>query len=82
MIVYTNHTTLKYLLSKNDVMPWLIWWILLWQEFDLEIQNKKREENIITNHLSQIEKDKYEVTDDKLPIDEIFPNEKLMMRTK
>jgi hypothetical protein len=38
VIVYTDHATLKYLLMKKDT---LIRWILLLQEFDLEIRDKK-----------------------------------------
>ncbi|XP_022875718.1 uncharacterized protein LOC111394185 [Olea europaea var. sylvestris] len=37
VIVYTDHATLKYLMSKKDAKPKLIRWILLLQEFDLEI---------------------------------------------
>jgi hypothetical protein len=43
VIVYTNHTTLKYLLTKKDTKPWLIRWILLLQEFDLEIKDRKEQ---------------------------------------
>ena len=41
VIVYTDHSALRYLLTKSDVKPRLIRWILLLQEFDLEIQDKK-----------------------------------------
>jgi hypothetical protein len=37
VIVYTDHASLKYLLTKKDAKPRLICWILLLQEFDLEI---------------------------------------------
>jgi hypothetical protein len=37
VIVYTDHVAIKYLLSKKDAMPRLIRWILLLQEFDVEI---------------------------------------------
>ena len=36
VIIYTNHATLKYLLTKKDAKPWLIRGILLLQEFDIE----------------------------------------------
>ena len=42
IIVYTDHATTRYLLSKKDAKPRLIRWILLAQEFDLEIRDKKR----------------------------------------
>jgi hypothetical protein len=41
VIVYTDHVALKYLLTKKDAKPHLIRWILLLQEFDLEIKDKK-----------------------------------------
>jgi hypothetical protein len=37
VIIYTDHATLKYLLTKKDAKPWMIQWILLLQEFDIEI---------------------------------------------
>ena len=42
VIVYTDHAALKYLLTKKDAKPRLMRWILLLQEFDLEIKDKKR----------------------------------------
>ena len=41
VIVYTDHAALKYLLTKKDAKPRLIHWILLLQEFDLEIRDNK-----------------------------------------
>jgi hypothetical protein len=41
VIVYTDHAAIKYLLSKKDAKPRLIRWILLLQEFDVEIRIKR-----------------------------------------
>jgi hypothetical protein len=41
VIAYTDHAALKYLLMKKDAKLRLIRWILLLQEFDLEIREKK-----------------------------------------
>jgi hypothetical protein len=41
VIVYTDHATLTYLLTKKDAKPRLIRWILLLHEFDIEIRDKK-----------------------------------------
>jgi hypothetical protein len=41
VIVYIDHATLKYLLAKKDAKSRLIHWILLLQEFDLKIRDKK-----------------------------------------
>ena len=37
VIVFIDHVALRHLLDKNDAKPRLISWILLLQEFDLEI---------------------------------------------
>ena len=41
VIVCINHSTLRYFFAKQDVKPRLIRWILLLQEFDIEIRDKK-----------------------------------------
>ena len=42
VIVFSDHSTLKYLLSKKDSKARLVRWILLLQEFDIIIKDKKR----------------------------------------
>jgi hypothetical protein len=42
VIVFTDHAALRYLLKKKESKPRLIRWILLLQEFDLEIKDKKK----------------------------------------
>ena len=55
VIVYTDHAALKYLLTKKDAKPILIRWILLLQEFDLEIKDKKEVENSVADNLSRMQ---------------------------
>jgi hypothetical protein len=54
-IVYTDHTANKHLLTKKDVKPQLIRWVLLPQEFDIEIRDKKGSEKVAEYHLSRLE---------------------------
>ncbi|KAJ8774912.1 hypothetical protein K2173_019916 [Erythroxylum novogranatense] len=71
VIVYSDHAALRYLLSKKDAKPRLIRWILLLQEFDLEIKDKKGCENLFADHLSRIPT----LDLDSLPIKDEFPDE-------
>ncbi|CAN6679368.1 unnamed protein product [Malus baccata var. baccata] len=75
VIVYTNHAALKYLLTKKEAKPRLIRWMLLLQEFDVEIQDKKGSENVVADHLSRIV---HEEDANAVPIPEIFPDEQLL----
>ena len=54
ILVFSDYTALKYLLSKKDTKSWLIRWILLLQEFNLEIWDKKWIENVVADHISRI----------------------------
>ncbi|CAL9018387.1 unnamed protein product [Prunus brigantina] len=76
VIVYTDHSALKYLLSKKDAKPRLIRWVLLLQEFDLEIRDKKGFENMVADHLSRLVSE-VEMSDDATPIMRMFPDEQL-----
>ncbi|KAI5344012.1 hypothetical protein L3X38_011889 [Prunus dulcis] len=76
VIVYTDHAALKYLLSKNDAKPRLIRWVLLLQEFDLEIKDKKGSEKVVADHLSRLIIPAATEAD-SLPLSESFLDEQL-----
>ena len=54
VIVYTDHAALKYLMSKQDSKPRHIRWVLLLQEFDIEVRDRKGNENQVADHLSRL----------------------------
>ncbi|GKD28588.1 reverse transcriptase domain-containing protein [Tanacetum coccineum] len=54
-IVYTDHSAIKYLMAKQDAKSRLLRWVLLLQEFNLEIMDKKGAENVAADHLSRLE---------------------------
>src|SRR5437588_1598880 len=77
VIIYTDHAALRYLFAKQDAKARLIRWILLLQEFDLEIRDKKGEDNGVADHLSRIL-----INHEKTPISETFPDKQLMIVTQ
>ena len=78
MIIYSDHAALKYILSKKDTKPRLLRWILMLQEFDWEVRDKKGSENLIADHLSRIDQDGMKRNDYGVPINETFHDEHLL----
>jgi len=76
VIVYTDHAILKFLLKKADSKPRLIRWMLLFQEFDIEILDRSGTHNLVADHHSRIEKG-----EDNIPIKDYFPDEVLLALT-
>jgi hypothetical protein len=74
IIIYTDYAAIRYLLSKKDAKPRLLRWILLLQEFDLVILDKKGTENVVADHLSRIEG----IEPESVPINDEFPYERLI----
>ena len=60
-------------MEKKDAKPRIIRWVLLLQEFDLHITDRKGAENPVADNLSRLEN----ILDDPLPIDDSFPDEQL-----
>ncbi|GKE72764.1 reverse transcriptase domain-containing protein [Tanacetum coccineum] len=74
--MYTDHSTLKYLLAKQDAKPRFLRWILLLQEFDVIICDKKRAKNLAPDHFPRL-KNPHEGNLEKKEINETFPLETL-----
>nr|GEX72610.1 reverse transcriptase domain-containing protein [Tanacetum cinerariifolium] len=69
---------LKYQFNKQDAKPRLLRWVLLLQEFDITVRDKKGAENLAADHLSQLENPHQSVLDKK-EINEMFPLDTLTM---
>nr|GEY72438.1 DNA-directed DNA polymerase [Tanacetum cinerariifolium] len=76
IIVYTDHSDLKYLFAQKDAKARLLRWILLLQGFDFKIIDTKGAENYAADHLPRLENPYKNVFDPK-EINETFPLESL-----
>ncbi|KAK1614880.1 hypothetical protein QYE76_020397 [Lolium multiflorum] len=71
--IHTDHAAIRYLMTKKDAKPRLIRWVLLLQEFDLHIIDRKGADNPVADNLSRLENIAY----DPVPVNDSFPNEQL-----
>jgi hypothetical protein len=72
VVIYSDHAALRHLMAKRETKPCLIRWILLLQEFDLEIRDKKGSDNVVADHLSRIF-----IESSLIPVHDSFPDEQL-----
>ena len=79
IVIFADHSALKYLLTKQNAKARLIRWVLLLQEFNLQIKDKKGVENVVADHLSRLT-----IAHDthSAPINDEFPEESLMQLEK
>ena len=76
IVVFIDHSALKYLLTKQDAKARLNRWILLLQEFNFQIKDKKWMENVVVDHLSRLA---IAHNSHSFPINDDFPEESLML---
>ena len=79
IVIFTNHSALKYLMTKQNAKARLIRWVLLLLEFNLQIKDKKGVKNVVADHLSRLT-----IAHDthSLPINDEFSEESLMQLEK
>lgn len=77
VVCYTDHAGIKYLIIKAYIKPRLIIWMLMLNESDLEIRDKKGTKNLVANHLSRLVNP--EITMREREVLEEFPDEKLLI---
>lgn len=65
--VFTNHSDLKYLMTKNESKPRLVRWDYAPSRFDLTIKSNKGTKNSAADHLSKILQE-----EDHVPLREDF----------
>ena len=74
IVIFTDHLALKHLLNKKNAKTRLIRWILLLQEFNIQIKDKQEVENMVVDHLSRV---KVESHFEEAQINDEFPNNAL-----
>ena len=79
IVIFTDHSALKYLLTKQNAKARLIRWVLLLQEFNLQIKDKKGVENVVADHLSRLT---LAHNTHSVPINDEFPEQSLMQLKK
>ena len=76
IIIFIDHSALKYLFTKQDAKARLIRWVLLVQEFNLQIKDKNGVENVVGDHLSRLT---IAHNTHNPPINNEFPEESLLL---
>ena len=69
VIIFTDDVVLKFILSKKEIEPRLMRWILLMQDYDIEIKDMHGVENFLVDHLSHFS------TSISTPISDSFSDE-------
>lgn len=71
--MFTDHSTLKYLVNKTVLGGKICWWLLLFQEYDFKVIVKPGRLNVGLDHLPKIETGEEPTSlEDNLPNAQLF----------
>lgn len=73
--IIIDHAALIYLFHKKDTKLRLIRWVLLLQEFNLQIKDKRDSKNLVADHIFRLENKR--TKEECIPIKKKFPDEHL-----
>jgi hypothetical protein len=76
VILYTNHSGIRFLANKPITNVWVTRWLLLLQEFDITIKDRPGREILVVGFLSHIPK-----TYNSLTVEDRFPDEHMFVIT-
>jgi len=76
VVLYTDHSAIKYLTNKPIMNGRVTRWLILLQEFDITIKDRPGKENLVANFLSQVQR-----TNDAVEVEDQFPDEHLFTMT-
>ena len=76
--MHTYHSYLRFFMSKKDVKLRLICWVLLLQEFDFEVKDKKGTENQVAGYFSRLEDETIIGLGEKAKVDDTFRNKHVL----
>ena len=79
--MHTGHSALRYLMEKKDARPSLTRWVLLLQEFDFVVKDRKGTENL-ADHLSSLEDEAMCELGEKDKIDDTFLDEHVLIASE
>ena len=76
MVLYIDHSAIKYLANKPITNGRVTQWLILLQEFDITIKDRPRKENLVAYFLSHVPR-----TYDTVAVEDQFPDEHLFTVT-
>lgn len=73
---------MRYVINKKDAIPKHIQWVLLLQEFNVELKDRKGMKNQVADHLSRLENSRSVENDEKIDMEETIPDEQMYAITE